>query len=128
MRNLIGLALLIFLMFSAGCFWRSKESAETEALAGLTLTGTNAPSADDKLIVTAADGLKGKVSAANANLRFVVLTFPIGQMAAINQRLYVYRNGLKVGELNVTGPQRDDSIVADIAAGEAQVGDEARDR
>jgi hypothetical protein len=40
----------------------------------------------------------------------------------------VYRRGLKVGEVKVTGPQRDDNIVADITAGEAAVGDEVRDR
>jgi hypothetical protein len=33
---------------------------------------------------------------------------------------------LKVGEVKVTGPQREDNIVADLAAGEAEVGDEAR--
>jgi hypothetical protein len=49
-------------------------------------------------------------------------------MAAIDQRLNVYRGGLKVGELIVTGPQREDSIVADVTAGEARTGDEVRDR
>lgn len=73
------------------------------------------------------EALTGKVSSANANLKFVVLTFPIGQMASINQKLNVYRAGVKVGELVVTGPQRDENIIADIVAGEAQVGDEAHD-
>jgi hypothetical protein len=34
---------------------------------------------------------------------------------------------MKVGELKVTGPARDQNTVADITAGEAQPGDEARD-
>jgi len=70
----------------------------------------------------------GRVARYNEAGRFVVLEFPIGQMAAVGQRLSVYRNGLKVGELKVTGPQRDDHIVADVTSGEAQAGDEATDR
>jgi hypothetical protein len=49
-------------------------------------------------------------------------------MAGIGQILTVSRDGLKVGEVKVSGPQRDDNIVADITAGEARVGDEVRDR
>mgnify|MGYP006955276399 CR=1 FL=1 len=58
----------------------------------------------------------------------MVVTFPVGQMAKPDQRLNVYRDGLKVGELLVTPPQREDSTVADITAGEARIGDEVRDR
>jgi hypothetical protein len=47
-------------------------------------------------------------------------------MAAVGQSLNLYRRGLKVGEVKVTGPQREDNIVADLVAGEAGVGDEAR--
>jgi len=83
---------------------------------------TNAP------IVTLAQGLNGRVSSANSNLKFAVITFPVGQMAEQSQRLHVYRGGMKVGELLVTGPQREDSTVADITAGEVQVGDSVRDR
>jgi hypothetical protein len=57
-----------------------------------------------------------------------VLNFPIGKLPFIAQRLNVYRHNLKVGEVKVTGPQREDNIVADISAGEAQVGDDVRDR
>jgi hypothetical protein len=64
----------------------------------------------------------------NAGARFVVLTFPIGQMPALERRLNVYRRGLKVGEVKITGPQRDDNTVADVLAGEAQAGDEVRDK
>lgn len=78
--------------------------------------------------VSLVQGLIGKVSSANENLKFVVITFPVGRMAAVDSRLNVYRAGLKVGELTVTGPQREESTVADITAGMAQVGDEVRDR
>jgi hypothetical protein len=81
----------------------------------------------DKLIAKPVEALSGKISSANGNLKFVVITFPIGQMAAPNQKLNVYRAGVKVGELVVTGWRRDENIIADIVEGEAQVGDEARD-
>jgi hypothetical protein len=72
--------------------------------------------------------LTGKISAYNAIGRFVVLTFPLTQMPAIEQTLFVYRDNLKVGEVKVTGPQKDDNIVADLIKGEAQVGDVVKDR
>jgi hypothetical protein len=63
----------------------------------------------------------------NATAGYVVLTFPIGEVPGPNRPLLVYRNGLKVGVLKVTGPQRDFNTVADIEEGECRVGDEVRD-
>ena len=79
-------------------------------------------------IVTPDTTLTGKVVSVNASLRFAVLNFPVGRMAQVGQVLNVYRNGLKVGEVKVSGPQRDDNIVADISAGEALKGDDVKDR
>lgn len=76
--------------------------------------------------VTADDLLVGKVAKVNPEGRFVILTFPIGHLPALQQRLSVYRLGLKVGEVRITGPQLDDSVAGDIVAGEAQAGDEVR--
>jgi hypothetical protein len=45
----------------------------------------------------------------------------------LEQRLNVYRNGQKVGEVKVTGPALDTTIAGDIVAGEAQLGDEVRE-
>jgi hypothetical protein len=56
----------------------------------------------------------------------VVLNFPLGKMAAVGQSLDLYRRGLKVGEVKVTGPQRDDNVVADLVTGDAEAGDETR--
>jgi hypothetical protein len=63
----------------------------------------------------------------NANARFVILGFPPGPMPSTDTRLTVYRGGLKVGEVKVTGPQRGSNTVADILAGEIQARDEARE-
>lgn len=84
--------------------------------------------AEQKVIVTPDTGLTGKVVKANAEGRFVVLNFPIGHLPSLGQPLNLYRLGLKVGELKVVGPQLDDNIVADLVAGEARSGDEARER
>jgi hypothetical protein len=89
---------------------------------------TPVASAPGTLIVTPGSGLTGKVARYNDAGRFVVLEFPVAHMPALQQQLFVYRNGLKVGELKVTGPQRDDHTVADLTTGEAQAGDEVRDR
>lgn len=71
-------------------------------------------------------GLVGKVASVNASLHFVVLNFPAGRMAAVEQTLALYRQGQKIGEVKVTGPQQDDNIIADITSGEAETGDEVR--
>ena len=91
---------------------------------GATISRTNAT----PVTVTPALGtVYGKVAHVNPAARFVVLTYPIGKLPPIEKRLSVYRNGMKVAELKVTGPARDQNTVADITAGEAQPGDEARD-
>ena len=79
-----------------------------------------------KLIVTPENAVVGKVATVNQAAAFVVLSFPVGHMPAIDQRLSLYRRGLKVGEVKVTGPQIDENVVADIIAGDSDVGDEVK--
>ncbi len=86
--------------------------------------GTN--NSHQQLIVTPAITPKGKIMRVNESARFAVLNFPVGNLPPMGQRLDVYRHGLKVGEVKVTGPQQDDNTVADITNGEAQEGDELR--
>ncbi len=80
----------------------------------------------DHVIMTPDTLLVGKIAKVNIEGGFVVLTFPIGHLPLMDQRLNVYRRGLKVGEVRVTGPQLDDSVVGDISAGDAQAGDTVR--
>jgi len=82
----------------------------------------------ENFVITPDEGPNGRVASVNAGLRFVVLTFPVGQIPTADAHLNVYRNGNKVGELKVTGPQRDDNTVADIISGDAQKGDEVREK
>lgn len=81
-----------------------------------------------KPIITPATGLAGKVIRVNPTSRFVVLSFPIGRMPAEEQTLQVFRGGLKVGVLRVTGPQVDDKTVADVVEGQIAVGDQVVDQ
>jgi hypothetical protein len=81
---------------------------------------------DDRLVITKDNLLVGKIVRANQDGRFVVMTFPIGHLPSLQQRLTIFRKGQKVGEIRVTGPQLDDNVVGDIAEGDAQAGDEVR--
>jgi hypothetical protein len=60
--------------------------------------------------------------------RFVVLSVSRRPDAGNGSELFLYRGGLKVGEVKITGPQRDNNIVADLVTGDAQAGDEVRDQ
>ncbi len=79
-------------------------------------------------IVTPDNSLTARVVSYNSVGRFVVLSFPVGQMPALDQSLFLYRDGLKVAEIKITGPQQDNNTVADLVTGDAQVGDEVRDQ
>ena len=68
----------------------------------------------------------GKVVVVRPELRFVVVDFFLSESPKIEQRLGVYRGGRKVGEVKISGPERDKQIAADIVEGEAKVGDEVR--
>ena len=84
--------------------------------------------ASPRPIVTPNYSLAARVISVNIVGRFVVLSFPTGQMPKVEQTLFLYRGGLKVAEVHVTGPQQDSNIVADLISGEAQVGDAVRDQ
>lgn len=84
--------------------------------------------AETKLIVTPEAMLVGTVATFNTAGRFVVLDFAVGKLPAADQTMFLYRQGLKVGEVKITGPERDHNTVADLISGEARKGDEVRDR
>lgn len=124
MRTVVYLAALLAVLGSTGCFWHKHEKPPPP----LTPIGVTKPVTNENtFIVTPEEGLHGRIASVNANLRFVVLTFPIGQMPATDTHLNVYRNGNKVAELKVTGPQREDNTVADVTSGDPIAGDEVRE-
>ena len=77
-------------------------------------------------IVTPNTSLAAKVVAANEVGRFVIVNFPADQVPKLQQSLFLYRAGLKVAEVKVTGPQSENNIVADLVSGDAKVGDTVR--
>ena len=118
-------------LFSMGCFWRRSRNADApiqpataQSYSSLQPNSGSTP----QVVVTAENANIGKVVRVNTVARFVVLNFPPGHLPVVDQSLMVYRQGLKVGELKVTGPIQDENIVADITAGDSEVGDEVRDR
>lgn len=121
MRLTFHVCVLAFVVAVSGC------ASKKGAAAGET---TNPPKAakGSKPIIKPSDALTGKVVSFNAVGRFAVLNFPVNRMPSMDQTLFLYRDGLKVGEVKITGPQKDDNIVGDVTAGEAKTGDEVRDR
>jgi hypothetical protein len=77
-------------------------------------------------VVTQETMLVGKVISVKADLGFAVLNFPVGSVPGFDRHLSVYRQGVKIGEVKVTGPQQEDNIVGDIVSGQVQPGDEIR--
>lgn len=129
MRSPFLCAGLIGLLAMVGCAHdKAVVAPRSPASSAAGALSTNASPAGEKLIVTPDKGLHGTVAWVNSNLRFVVLNFPVGRLPALGQHLNLYRRGLKVGEVKVSGPQRDDNIVADIITGDAETGDTVRDR
>ena len=117
MKSLTLLALLLTGMLAAGCASKKPVQAKSSA-AGVA----------SQTIVNPDASLAAKVVSYNATGRFVVLGFSIGQMPNVNQTFFLYRAGLKVGEVKITGQHRDNYVVADLVTGEAQVGDEVHDQ
>lgn len=127
MRILLTVVLL-FVFALSGCARKAiaDKPVTAQPRAGSAAGPTSATVTNQTLMGTPDSLLGGKVVHVNTAGRFVVLNFPPGRMAAIEQRLNLYRGGVKVGEVKVTGPARETNIVADLVAGEAEVGDDTR--
>jgi hypothetical protein len=67
----------------------------------------------------------GRVELVNTQGRFVVLSFPPGRVPPPGQHWRITHLGLQIGEVTISGPQREVDTVADIVDGTANVGDEA---
>ena len=110
------LCVLLLMLATSGCFWRHHRAVAQ------TRPASTGP------IVTPDASLSARVISANTVGQFVVLNFPSGELPKTEQKLFLYRAGLKTAELRVTGPQSENNTVADIVSGEAQVGDAVRDQ
>lgn len=122
-----GWSVLLAALVAAGCASKSSRGPATAQLQP-SPTARAAPEGAPPTNVVAPGGpLVGRVAWVNPNGRFVVVSFPLGALPAVDRPLSVYRAGLKVGEVKVTRWQLDNLVVADIMAGECRPGDEARE-
>lgn len=72
------------------------------------------------------NALIGKVARVNAELRFVVVDFSFKPLPPVGNKMNIYRNGQKVGELKISGPSDGGNIAADLILGQAEPGDTVR--
>ena len=79
------------------------------------------------LIVNPATGVHGRILRVNPATRYVIVSYPFGNVPPADRRLNVYRGGLKVAEIKINELRWDTNIVADIVVGECQVGDDVRE-
>lgn len=127
-----GMTLLLLLLVGAGC--ASKPDGPSANYPGgqgkvakvKAPARAPTPPKAPPIIVTPGTSNSGKITSVNAGARFAVITFSSGQLPALERHLGVFRNGLKVAEIKITGPHRDGNTVGDIVAGECQSGDEVR--
>jgi hypothetical protein len=132
MRSGIVLLLLAWGILGAGCagpdpFRRGSKSEFDDSATGApnaTATAKSGATKPGDLIVTPGSVLTGHVVRYNEAGRFVVVDFPPGPLPQVEQRLFLYRRGLKVGEARVSDWRRENLIVADLLAGEAHEGDQ----
>jgi len=108
---------VLLALAGSGCSWFHHKTSPVQPVA-------TAPAP----ILTPDYSLTAKVVSVNIVGRFVVLGFPASQLPKVDQTLFLYRGGLKVGEVRITGPQSENDIVADLTSGDAQVGDSVRDQ
>ena len=117
MNKILLFAILLVALLAPGCSWFPHRQAAKPAVK---------PAVVAPAIVTPDMSLAAKVISVNTVGRFVVLNFPADKMPRLQQTLFLYRMGMKVAEVRVTGPQQENNIVADLLEGEPKVGDTVR--
>ena len=120
MKNYSIAAVLMLTFCLSGC---SSWSIHKTAAPKPAKTAALKPAA----VITPDLSLAAKVVSVNIIGRFVVLNFPADKMPKLQQGMFIYRSGLKVAEVKITGPQdQENNIVADLASGDPKVGDSVR--
>jgi len=117
MKTIFLSAMLVLALFAPGC----------------SSVDNNAKVQKPSPIVTPDLTSAAKVVAVNEVGRFVVLNFPVGKTPKDQQTMFIYRAGLKVAEVKVSGSvaagtadPENGNIVADLVTGDPKVGDSVR--
>jgi len=103
-------------------------SACAHTSTGGTVKPPRPPAAPNKTSITSINLPAGKIVLVNADLRYVVVDFGPNRRPRPEQKLNIYREGQKVGEITVSAQARDQNFAADIVAGEIRVGDDVREQ
>lgn len=69
---------------------------------------------------------RGKIITINSGLRYVVIDFGLTTPPGEGSIVHLFRQGIKVAEVRITGPQREAVTAGDILIGDPMVGDEVR--
>ena len=130
--RILAIGCLFLVLLSAGCAHKKREATvgSFSTLPGVSEATPPAPASPGKQspIVTPENALSGKVVSVNPTARFAVVSFALGKLPAAEQQFSVYRRGLKVGDIRITNQQLNEYIIADILDGDAEAGDEVRNR
>lgn len=131
--RILAIGSLLVILLSTGCAHKKRQAAAVgrfSPLPGVSEATPPAPASPGKQspIVTPENALSGKIVSVNPTARFVVLSFPLGKLPPAEEQFSVYRRGLKVGEVRISNQQLNEYIVADILDGDAEAGDEVRNR
>jgi len=130
MNTAIRFAAALLVLSSTGCIFGRKHTQPPPPAPVVDLsTGASvSPTSTNTFLVTPDLSTVGRIVRVNQNLRFVVLSFPIGRTPTTGTRMNVFRNNEIVGEVRITDQQRDNNAIADIVLGDAKDGDEVRQK
>jgi hypothetical protein len=117
MKNNFPWVMMMAAILAAGCALHRQDKAVVQT----------APTVSTA-IVTPDLSLAANVVSVNVVGHFVVLNFPSGQLPKSPATVYLYRAGLKVAEVKITGPEDGNNTVGDLISGDANVGDNVRDQ
>jgi hypothetical protein len=124
---------MAMLLFALGCKTDSARPRTAAAPAstkggGLPVLAVEAPPPSTNRVEPAPVALpaSGRIHDVVAGSRFVIVDYTLGGMPALHSVVHVYRGGEKVGELRLSGPERNGFVAADILNGFIQVDDEVR--
>jgi hypothetical protein len=68
----------------------------------------------------------GRVHTVNVGLKFVVIDYTLGGMPVTGSIVSAYRGDQKVGEIKITGPERNGFVAGDVVNGFIQPEDQVR--
>jgi hypothetical protein len=96
------------------------------AVTGCAVNRSARPESPERVRPAPFGSAPAKIMLVNDQHRFVVIDFSARSLPPVGTRINVYRNGKKVGVVQLTEPTRMRLATADVLEGELRVGDEAR--